>query len=154
MNSTIPGRLGSWTYGTTTNITTAASSIATTATTGLAFSLDRQTPRRPIENRIIAVPAPQLTTAHGAYSSKMHTRLLPGRTARLQAARTEPAGRQIAPTARSLATENSLQLLFVHPRPALDAPLLGLVAKLVVGPAARSEVRPQATAPARRHVMD
>src|SRR5207302_7234325 len=154
MNSTIPGRLGSWTYGTTTNITRAASTIAATATTGLAFSLDRQTPRRPIEIRIIAVPAPQLTTAHGAYSSKMQNASPTRSTGATKEARTEPAGRQIGSTARSLTTENSFQLLFVHLRPALDSSLLGLVAKLVVGPAAGSQVRPQAAAPARRHVVD
>src|SRR5438105_7085613 len=97
---------------------------------------------------------PNLQRPTGRIRRKCKTRLLPGARARLQEARTEPAGRQIGSTARSLTTENSFQLLFVHLRPALDSSLLGLVAKLVVGPAAGSQVRPQAAAPARRHVVD
>src|SRR5712691_12682394 len=53
-----------------------------------------------------------------------------------------------------LAAEDLLQLLFVHARPTLDAALLGLVAQLVVGPAARTAVGPKPAPATRREVVD
>src|SRR5216683_5883415 len=55
---------------------------------------------------------------------------------------------------RRLAAEDFLQLLLFHPRAPLDAALLGLVAQLVVGPAARASVRPQAAPAPRGDVTD
>src|SRR6266567_2560885 len=53
-----------------------------------------------------------------------------------------------------LAAEDLLQLLFVHARPTFDAALLGLVAQLVVGPAARAAVGPKPAPASRRDVVD
>src|SRR5947207_560950 len=57
-------------------------------------------------------------------------------------------------SAEALSAEDLLELGFVHPRTALDASLLGLVAELVIGPASRAAVGTQPAPPARREVLD